>query len=160
MSVAANLLVTSVGVQWTLRIFGLLAWAVCVPAACLIRQPKSAAAAVPQLQWYVPSINWPVHPLGKARGPKEEERTRIANYLGHRRSLPIGIAFENVNSFFCSSAVPSAASRSSSLPISSPSTLELYPRSVWRSLFWPCGTSHRQWDACSPDSSQMLCSVH
>ncbi|EPS31782.1 hypothetical protein PDE_06740 [Penicillium oxalicum 114-2] len=52
MSVAANLLVTSVGVQWTLRIFGLLAWAVCVPAACLIRQPESAAAAVPQLQWY------------------------------------------------------------------------------------------------------------
>lgn len=52
MSVAANLLVAELGVQWTLRIFGLLAWAVCVPAACMIRQPHSTAAAVPQLQWY------------------------------------------------------------------------------------------------------------
>ncbi|KAJ5432267.1 uncharacterized protein N7458_011423 [Penicillium daleae] len=52
LSVAANLLVSEVGVPWTLRIFGLLAWAVCVPAACMIRQPKSTADPVPQLQWY------------------------------------------------------------------------------------------------------------
>jgi hypothetical protein len=61
MSVAANLLVAELGVPWTLRIFGLLAWAVCVPAACMIRQPQSTAAAVPQLQWYSfatrPSVN-------------------------------------------------------------------------------------------------------
>ncbi|GLI77722.1 hypothetical protein PoHVEF18_006015 [Penicillium ochrochloron] len=52
LSVAANMLVSELGVPWTLRIFGLLAWGICVPAACILRQPTSAAAAVPQLQWY------------------------------------------------------------------------------------------------------------
>lgn len=56
LSVAANLLVSELGVPWTLRIFGLLAWGICVPAACILRQPPSAAAAVPQLQWYVSSL--------------------------------------------------------------------------------------------------------
>ncbi|KAJ5666987.1 hypothetical protein N7462_011396 [Penicillium macrosclerotiorum] len=52
MSVAANLLVAEVGIQWTFRIFGLLLWAVCVPAACMIQQPKSITEAVPPVQWY------------------------------------------------------------------------------------------------------------
>lgn len=51
MSVAANLLVDQVGVAWTFRIFGLLIWGVCIPAALFIRQPKVAKATIPELQW-------------------------------------------------------------------------------------------------------------
>ena len=52
MSVAANLLVAQVGAAWTFRIFGLLIWGVCIPAALFIRQPQIAKATIPELQWY------------------------------------------------------------------------------------------------------------
>ncbi|KAJ5728529.1 hypothetical protein N7493_004859, partial [Penicillium malachiteum] len=52
MSVATNLLVDEVGAAWTFRIFGLLLWAVCIPAGLFIRKPKNANITVPELQWY------------------------------------------------------------------------------------------------------------
>ncbi|KAJ5257152.1 hypothetical protein N7478_013256 [Penicillium angulare] len=52
MSVATNLLVAEVGAAWTFRIFGILLWAICLPAGFVIRQPNHAKATVPELQWF------------------------------------------------------------------------------------------------------------
>ncbi|KYK57301.1 monocarboxylate transporter [Drechmeria coniospora] len=52
MGVATNELVRRVGVPWTFRILAILLWAVCLPAACCIRQPRSSASSIPKLQWY------------------------------------------------------------------------------------------------------------
>lgn len=40
------------GVPWTFRILAFLLWAVCLPAACLIKQPPGAKATLPALQWF------------------------------------------------------------------------------------------------------------
>lgn len=52
MGVATNELVQKVGVAWTFRILGFLLWAICLPAACCIRQPPSSGPSIPKLQWY------------------------------------------------------------------------------------------------------------
>ncbi|KAJ2982313.1 hypothetical protein NQ176_g1469 [Zarea fungicola] len=49
--VATHAMVDKVGVAWTFRILGFMLWAVCLPAACLIKQPVSTKASVPKLQW-------------------------------------------------------------------------------------------------------------
>ncbi|OAQ78106.1 monocarboxylate transporter [Purpureocillium lilacinum] len=52
MGVATNELVQNVGVAWTFRILGFLLWAICLPAACCIRQPPSSGPSIPKLQWH------------------------------------------------------------------------------------------------------------
>lgn len=52
MGVATNEMVEKLGVPWTFRILGFMLWAVCLPAACIIRQPVSAKTSVPKLQWW------------------------------------------------------------------------------------------------------------
>lgn len=52
MGVATHELVRRVGVPWTFRILGFLLWAVCLPAACCIRQPPSSGPSIPELQWH------------------------------------------------------------------------------------------------------------
>lgn len=61
MGVVANQLVEKVGIEWTFRILGFMLWAVCLPAACCIKQPTTSKSSVPQLQWYV--IDHPPSPL-------------------------------------------------------------------------------------------------
>ncbi|KAJ6785953.1 hypothetical protein PWT90_03903 [Aphanocladium album] len=51
MGVATNSMVGRIGAPWTFRILGFMLWAVCLPAACLMKQPSSTQNAVPKLQW-------------------------------------------------------------------------------------------------------------
>ncbi|OAR02692.1 hypothetical protein LLEC1_00691 [Akanthomyces lecanii] len=52
MGVATNSMVARIGAPWTFRILGFMLWAVCLPAACLMKQPASTRNAVPKLQWH------------------------------------------------------------------------------------------------------------
>lgn len=52
MGVVSDQLVRHLGTPWTFRILGFLLWAVCLPAACLIKQPTPSNVAIPALQWY------------------------------------------------------------------------------------------------------------
>ncbi|KAM3506968.1 hypothetical protein MY11210_007341 [Beauveria gryllotalpidicola] len=51
MGVATNSMVGRIGAPWTFRVLGFMLWAVCLPAACLMKQPASAQNSVPKLQW-------------------------------------------------------------------------------------------------------------
>ncbi|KAM3439818.1 hypothetical protein NHJ13734_003551 [Beauveria thailandica] len=51
MGVATNSMVGRIGAPWTFRVLGFMLWAVCLPAACLLKQPASAQNSVPKLQW-------------------------------------------------------------------------------------------------------------
>ncbi|KAM0270623.1 hypothetical protein ACHAQH_009384 [Verticillium albo-atrum] len=52
MSVATTLLVKQVDVAWTFRILGFLLWAVCIPAAFVIRPPPGSDNSHLRLQWF------------------------------------------------------------------------------------------------------------
>ncbi|ATY60992.1 fungal specific transcription factor [Cordyceps militaris] len=52
MGVATNSMVGRIGAPWTFRILGFMLWAVCLPAACLMKQPASTQNAMPKLQWH------------------------------------------------------------------------------------------------------------
>ncbi|OOO05092.1 major facilitator superfamily MFS_1 [Aspergillus oryzae] len=52
MSIATNMMVKQLPLEWIFRVLAFLLWGVCTPAACLIRQPSHAKNSVPRPQWY------------------------------------------------------------------------------------------------------------
>ncbi|KAB8227318.1 major facilitator superfamily domain-containing protein [Aspergillus alliaceus] len=52
MSIATNMMVEELSLGWIFRILAFLLWGICIPAACLIRQPSHAKNSVPRPQWY------------------------------------------------------------------------------------------------------------
>ncbi|KNG83835.1 monocarboxylate transporter [Aspergillus nomiae NRRL 13137] len=52
MSIATNMMVKQLPLEWIFRVLAFLLWGVCAPAACLIRQPSHAKNSVPRPQWY------------------------------------------------------------------------------------------------------------
>ncbi|XWW94981.1 hypothetical protein V2A60_002931 [Cordyceps javanica] len=67
MGVATNSMVGRIGAPWTFRVLGFMLWAVCLPAACLMKQPASTQNSVPKLQWY--SIQGEMHARWKRTMP-------------------------------------------------------------------------------------------
>lgn len=51
MGVATNSMVSKIGAPWTFRVLGFMLWAVCLPAACLMKQPAWNEKSIPKLQW-------------------------------------------------------------------------------------------------------------
>lgn len=51
MSIATNMMVKQLPLEWIFRVLAFLLWGVCTPAACLIRQPSHAKNSVPRPQW-------------------------------------------------------------------------------------------------------------
>lgn len=49
-------LITAVGLETALKILGALAWAVCIPASCLLKAPVGRGRTVAGMQWYVMPI--------------------------------------------------------------------------------------------------------
>ncbi|KAG5972517.1 hypothetical protein E4U58_006519 [Claviceps cyperi] len=52
MTVVTHELVDKVGVDWTFRLFGIMLWVVCIPAAWCIREPLLAKTSISPLHWY------------------------------------------------------------------------------------------------------------
>lgn len=52
-SLSLEKLITVVGLEMALKILGVLAWAICIPASYFLRAPAGQGRAVSSLQWYV-----------------------------------------------------------------------------------------------------------